>query len=195
MSDSSHLNIIVISSSPNTDGLTAACAAAAVEGAGQENAQVEEVRLNDLNVGMCHACGNGWGTCIKDHTCQVKDDFQALQKRMVKADAIVLVTPVYWCDMSESLKALIDRMRRCETPHQDGKMGLLDTPVIVVAAAGGSGHGMITCLEIIERWIDHVRAKKFDFVPVNRWNRIYKIETIREGARAIVKYCTERVSS
>ena len=188
MSTNKQIEVIVISSSPNKDGLTATCAASAVAGARDADAKSEEVRLNDLQVGKCHACGNGWGTCIKDHTCQVKDDFQSLQKRTCQADAIILITPVYWCDMSESMKEFIDRMRRCETPHQDGKMGLLNKPIIMVAAAGGSGHGMITCLEIMERWIDHVQAKKFDFIPVNRWNRNYKLKTIYEAARSIVQF-------
>jgi multimeric flavodoxin WrbA len=41
------MNVIVLSASPNVDGLTAACAAAAVEGARRAGAQVQEVRLND----------------------------------------------------------------------------------------------------------------------------------------------------
>ena len=60
-------------------------------------------------------------------------------------------------------------------------------PVIMVAAAGGSGNGMITCLASQERWIQHVRARKWDFIPVNRWNREYKLETIRAAAAAMTQ--------
>ena len=74
------MNVLVFSASPNTDGLTAACAAAAVDGARQAGGQAEEIRLNDLQVGMCQACDNGWGTCLSEHICQVSDDFQALLK-------------------------------------------------------------------------------------------------------------------
>ena len=106
------MNVLVIYSSPNDDGLTAACSAAAVEGAREAGADVEEVRLNDLDVGMCAACNNGWGTCQTAHECQVKDDFQPLHARICAADALILVTPVYWGEMSESAKALTDRLRR-----------------------------------------------------------------------------------
>jgi hypothetical protein len=58
--------------------------------------------------------------------------------------------------------------------------------VLAVAAAGDSGGGMITCLLSMERWIDHVRARKFDLVPVNRWSREYKLVAIRKAARAMV---------
>lgn len=185
------MNVIVISSSPNTDGLTAACGAAAVEGVLQAGRRAEEIRLNDLQVGMCQACDDGWGTCLPDHECQVEDDFQPLHTRALAADAYVLVTPVYWGEMSESAKAFMDRLRRCEATRR-GESGLFGKPVIAVAAAGDSGNGMITCLLSMERWIEHVRARKFDLIPVNRWSREYKMVAIREAARAMVQEAIER---
>ena len=178
------MEVVVISSSPNEDGLTAACAAAAVEGVRSAGGHAEEVRLNDLQIGMCEACDNGWGTCLSEHECQVEDDFQALHARVRQVDACVLVTPVYWGEMSESAKAYTDRLRRCEATRGD-ESGLCGKPVIAVAAAGGSGNGMITCLLSMERWIEHVRARKFDLIPVNRWSRGYKLVAIRSAARAM----------
>jgi multimeric flavodoxin WrbA len=96
------MNVIVITSSPNADGLTAACANAALEGLQDGGAEVELVNLNKLKVGMCQACDDGWGTCRNEHECQVLDDFQALHKRAYEADALVLVTPVCWHDRSDS---------------------------------------------------------------------------------------------
>ena len=185
------MNVIVVSASPNKDGLTAACAAAAVEGVRQAGGHAEEVRLNDLPVGMCQACDNGWGTCLRDHECQVEDGFQALHGRVLQADACVLVTPVYWGEMSESAKAFTDRLRRCEATRGDGS-GLCGKPIIAVAAAGGSGNGMITCLLRMERWIDHIRARKFDLIPVNRWSREYKLAAIRQAAKTMVQAGRQR---
>ncbi|MBN1286488.1 MAG: flavodoxin family protein [Anaerolineae bacterium] len=180
------MDVLVISSSPNKDGLTAACAAAAVEGVQQAGGRAEEIRLNDLQIGACEACNNGWGTCQTDHECQVIDDFQPLHERVRHADAYVLVTPVYWGDLSESAKAFTDRLRRCEaTLREDSR--LAGKPVIAVAAAGGGGGGMITCLLNMERWIDHVRARRFDLLPVNRWSREYKLVAIRAAAEAMAK--------
>jgi multimeric flavodoxin WrbA len=180
------MNVIAISASPNKDGLTAACVAAAVEGVQQAGGSAVEVRLNDLQIGMCEACDNGWGTCLPDHKCQVEDDFQALHTQVLQADACMLVTPVYWGEMSESAKAFADRLRRCEATRGDGS-GLSGKPVIAVAAAGDSGNGMITCLLSMERWIEHVRARNFDLIPVNRWSREYKLVAIHEAARAMVQ--------
>ncbi len=179
------MKILVLSSSPNIDGLTQACTDAAVAAVRLAGHQADEVRLNDLAVGMCEACGNGWGTCLELHRCQVEDDFQAVHAQAVAADGLILLTPVYWGEMSESAKAFTDRIRRCEAT--DGKDSrLAGKPVLAVAAAGGSGNGMITCLQSMERWIQHVQARTFDLIPVNRWSRAYKIEAIRAAAQAMV---------
>jgi multimeric flavodoxin WrbA len=180
------MKVLIFSSSPNTDGLTAACAQAAGQGVQNGGAEAEEIRLNDLNIGSCAACDNGWGTCRDRHLCDVLDDFQALHDRTLQADAYIFVTPVYWGDLSESLKVFTDRLRRCEALRGE-ESGFYQKPVIMVAAAGGSGNGMITCLASQERWIQHVKARKWDFIPVNRWNREYKLDTIRLAAEAIVQ--------
>jgi multimeric flavodoxin WrbA len=152
----------------------------------QAGGYAEEVRLNDLQVGTCQACDNGWGTCLKDHECQVEDDFQALHARLCQADACILVTPVYWGEMSESAKSFTDRLRRCEATRGD-ESGLSGKPAIVVAAAGDSGNGTITCLLSMERWLQHVKARVFDLIPVKRWTRAHKLVAIQEAARAMVQ--------
>jgi len=177
------MKILVISSSPNDDGLTSACAAAAAVGLAEAGGVVEEVCLNDLKVGMCKACDRGWGTCLEEHECQELDDFQALHAQVRQADGLVLVTPVYWGEMSESAKAFTDRLRRCEA-NRDGGSALEGKPVLAVAAAGGSGGGMITCLGSMERWIQHMHARVFDLIPVNRWSRDYKLVAIHSAGRA-----------
>lgn len=178
------MHYLVLMSSPNIDGLTAACSSAALEGLRQAGALAEEVRLNDLHINLCEACGNGWGTCQTDHRCQVLDDFQKLHDRVVHADGLVLVSPVYWGEMSESAKAFTDRLRRCEASSgKDSR--LAGKPILAVAAAGGSGGGMITCLQSMERWIQHVQGRTFDLIPVNRWSKEYKLEAIRAAALAM----------
>lgn len=186
LTEANEMHVLVLSASPNKDGLTAACIAAAIEGVRLAGQQAEEVRLNDLQIGLCQACDNGWGTCLNDHVCQVQDDFQDLHPRLVQSDAYVLVTPVYYGEPSERIKALTDRLRRCEATR-GAESRLLAKPVIAVAAAGGSGNGMLTCLASLERWIEHVRSRKFDFIPVNRWNSPYKLAAIQSAAQAMTQ--------
>jgi multimeric flavodoxin WrbA len=182
------MHVLVIESSPNKDGLTSACARAAVEGIVSGGSTAEDVRLKDLHVGACNQCGNGWGGCRPNHQCDgLLDDFQALHQKAGGADALVLVTPVYWGDLSESMKNLTDRMRRCEATLGE-QSHLLGKPVLLIAAAGGGGGGMLTCLSSMERWVQHVRALPYDMIGIKRITRAHKLDTIRAAAGAMVTY-------
>ncbi|MGH4122087.1 MAG: flavodoxin family protein [Clostridium sp.] len=179
------MKIMVITSSPNNDGLTAACGEEAKIGVEMASANASTINLNTLNMSACHACGNGWGTCHDEHICQVEDDFQKLHEEIAKADGYIVITPVYWHDMSESLKVFIDRLRRCEGLNNE-KSNLAGKPFICVAAPGGSGNGCISCLASFERFVDHIKGVKYDFIGVTRRNRDYKLTTIREAAKSMV---------
>jgi len=180
------MNITILTSSPNKDGLTAACAKAAVEGAELSGAQVFLVCLNDLNIPSCIACGNGWGTCRDGHYCQVENDFQKLHADLKETDALIIITPVYWGEMSESAKNFIDRLRRCEAINGDKNI-LAGKPIICIAAAGGSGNGTISCLESMDRFVNHIRGIKYDFIGITRSSREYKLTTIKEATRSMAK--------
>lgn len=181
------MKIMIFTSSPNKNGLTAACGNAAKNGAEASGAEVVIVDLNSMNIGHCRACGNGWGPCLEKHQCQTKDDFQKLHNSMAEADGFVLVSPVYWGDLSESAKAFFDRVRRCEAWKKDATY-LQDKPFITAAAAGGSGNGSITTMANFERLLMHVKADRFDFISITKKSRQYKLKTIEEAAKAMVEY-------
>ena len=178
------MKVMIITCSPNKEGLTEACGQAAKLGVEDAGGEAVMVRLNDLNISNCHACGNGWGTCRNEHECQVSDDFQKLHKQIGEMDAYVVVTPVYWGEMSESAKAFFDRLRRCEAIAKENKIE--GKPVISIAAAGGSGNGTLSCLTSMERLFTNVRAEKFDMIGIKRINRSYMLDTIRSSAREMV---------
>lgn len=177
------MDVLILQSSPNLDGLTAACARAAAAGAHSAGAQVEDVRLNDLEILPCQACGSGWGSCLPSHGCQVIDDFQLLHARVLQADALFLVTPVYWGEMSEVAKSFMDRLRRCEATNREASP-LKGKPLLAVAAAGGSGNGTVSCLAAIERWAQHTGMHIWDLIAVRRWSRDYQLEAISAAALA-----------
>lgn len=185
------MKIMIFTSSPNTDGLTAACGIAAKTGTEESGAQVVMVNLNQQRIGSCHACGNGWGPCRNEHVCQVQDDFQALHASMADMDAFVLITPVYWGEMSESAKAFSDRVRRCEALKKD-KTFFEGKPVIAVAAAGGSGNGLTTCLTSMERLLAHVKAEKFDLIGITQKTRLYKLTAIQEAAKEMIAFSNRK---
>ncbi|MBU3181094.1 flavodoxin family protein [Clostridium psychrophilum] len=180
------MKIMIITSSPNTNGLTAKCSDAAKSGVEMVSDNASIINLNTLNIPSCHACGNGWGTCKDKHSCQVKDDFQNLHAKVADADGYIIITPVYWGDMSESLRAFTDRLRRCEASNGE-KSNLFNKPFICVAAPGGTGNGSISCLASLERFVDQVKGIKYDLIGITRRNREYKLNTIKEAAKSMAE--------
>lgn len=179
------MKVMIFTSSPNIDGLTAACGNAAKTGAEEAGAQVIMVNLNQKQIGHCHACGNGWGPCRNEHECQIQDDFQDVHVAMADIDAFIMITPVYFGEMSESAKNFTDRLRRCEALKKD-KTLFEGKPVIAVAAAGGSGNGLTSCLTSMERLFTHVRAEKFDFIGITQKNKGYKLDALHKAGREMV---------
>ncbi len=178
------MKITIITSSPNKDGLTAACGTQAKEGALLNGAEVSLISLNELNIPSCSACNNGWGPCRSDHICQVKDDFQKTHASLKDSDALILISPVYWGELSESAKNFLDRLRRCEAISGDKNI-LAGKPIICVAAAGGSGNGTISCLESMDRFVTHLRGIKYDFISITQRTRVYKLTTIKDAASSL----------
>lgn len=175
---------LILSSSPNRDGLTAACAAAVAAGFRSAGCEPSEVRLTDADVGRCLQCGDGWGTCRTDGVCQVADGFQAVHALARDAWTIVLVTPVYWGDLSESAKAFVDRLRRCEALQRD-RSPLHGRWFMGVAAAGGGGGGTVSCLEQMERLVSHLGMKRWELIGVTRWTREASLDMIERSAAAL----------
>ncbi len=186
--------IAVITSSPNKEGLTGSCGSAAKKGLEAAGAQVDLIDLNSYELGRCKACGTGYGTCRTDHCCQTEDDFGGLHKRLLAADAYVVVSPVYWGDLSESAKAFFDRVRRCEATAREASR-LSGKPCIGVAAAGGSGGGTITCLLTMQQFFNHVRSEIFDLITITRKSRVYKLVAIESAAKAMVEYMNQKATS
>jgi len=170
--------IVVIWSSPNGDGLTAQAKNRLLAGVRAAGAQAEEVPLNALRLEHCRACGNGWGTCRKDASCVIGDDFAPLYDKLAGADGIVFVTAVYFHDLTEQFKALLDRLRRCDA--FTGKR-LRDKRCFLTACAGGTGLGAIECLTLLEKTLGHVGMKACDRIPVTRFNRDYTLPALEKA--------------
>ncbi|HEX2949759.1 MAG TPA: NAD(P)H-dependent oxidoreductase [Armatimonadota bacterium] len=177
---------LIISASPNTDGLTASCVSAALTGFLEATVDAQHMNLCKLQLNQCLQCNNGWGTCLEQHTCSQDDQFSIFQQAVAESEGLIIITPVYWGDMAESAKCAFDRLRRCETRSGDNGI-LVNKPVIAVAAAGGTGRGISSCLSTLERLIQHMRGDIADLIGVTQWNRAYRMATIQSAATALVK--------
>jgi multimeric flavodoxin WrbA len=176
------MKVLVVTSSPNEDGLTAACGEAARQGVVDGQSRARVINLNSFRLDRCAVCGNGWGTCHTEHKCCLDDDFADLQGMFGEADGYVWVTPVYFGEPSETFKAMMDRLRRCEATKPESSASVLTgKPTIAIAAAGGSGGGVLHCLTEIERLLRQLGASPVDFIPVTQKTREYQLETIHDA--------------
>jgi len=182
------MKVLVVTSSPNSDGLTAACGEAARQGVVNGKSPARVISLNEFNILRCAECGRGWGPCQTAHRCQLEDDFGKIQDMFEAAEGFVFVTPVYFGEPSETFKAFFDRLRRCEATKKNGEKSILTgKPVVCVAAAGGSGHGAVHCLSEMERLVQRLSAVAFDYIPITQRTRDYQIETIHDSLAAMCK--------
>jgi len=182
------MKVLVVTSSPNAGGLTAACGEAARQGVVDGKSPARVINLSEFKILRCAVCDDGWGSCRTKHRCQLEDDFSQIQDMFNAADGLVFVTPVYFGEPSETFKAFFDRLRRCEATKKEGnKSALADKPTVCVAAAGGSGNGAVHCLAEMERLVLCLSARGFDYIPITQRTREYQLETIHDG---LVAMCT-----
>lgn len=177
------MKICILSGTPKKEGLCQSVIEEAKLGAIKGGAQVDEIKLCDYKLSGCRVCGEGWGICRSQHKCAFgSDGFNEIQERIKASDAVIIVTPVYWGEASEALKSFIDRLRRCEF----GQEGILSgRQVLLIASPGGSGNGLLTCLEQLDRFCRHMGAVIFDYIGINRWNNDYKKSAVKSAAYAL----------
>ena len=175
--------VVVIWSSPNTDGLTAAAKNQMIKGLTEANACVEEIHLNKKKLEHCRACANGWGTCNKKGTCVLQDDFADIYKSLAEADGIVWISAVYWSDTTECFKAFFDRLRRCDATYNHH---LAEKRCILVACPGGTGRGVSECLLQMERGLTHMGMRVYDRMIVVRYNKDYMLPALEKAGEVYV---------
>ena len=148
---------VIITASPNKNGLTAACGKAAYDGITDGGGDAEIIDISAAGLEPCRVCGNGWGTCHSAAECVIPDILDGLRAKIRGAEGVILVTPVYWWQPSERMKYFLDRFRRLEAFNPAGGAAS-GKQIDLIAAAGGSGNGTATCLAEMEQWCRHVGA-------------------------------------
>jgi multimeric flavodoxin WrbA len=172
------MKLVGMLGSRNPQGQTARAADALLQGAKDAGWEIERAFLPTLQVERCRQCeDNGWGICRAEGRCVIEDDFAALVDRIRAADAMAFATPVYFGDLSESMRALTDRLRRI-TRHEDGRAGITDKRVIGVCVAGGGGGGGPSCTVSLERVLRTCGFDVVDMVPARRQNLGLKCDVL-----------------
>ena len=182
------MNILMISGSRNRQGQTARAAEALLAAAEECGAGIERVFLPELAIERCRQCDlQGWGICRSEGRCIIDDDdFDAVMNKVRHADALVVATPVYFGDLSESLRAFLDRLRRT-CIHEDGQADVAGKPVIGLCVAGGSGGGAPACADSLQKVLQTGKLRVMDVVPVKRQNLGVKCEALKRQGPWLAK--------
>ena len=163
------MRYLIVSGSPNPDNLCLAVIQEVTRGAQDGGADVQVLQLEGIE--PCRGCNDGWGECKNEHLCAFgKDGFQEAQGLVRQADALCVITPVYWSESSDSLTNFLERLRRCEFGQISA---LANKPVLFVAFPGGADNSLLACLEHMDKFCRNTGAVIFDYLGVNLWNSDY----------------------
>lgn len=182
-------NILVISGSPKKNGNTASLIDWFAEGARSAGADIKTVHAASIKfkVNGCTACRK----CqkIKEYKCAIDDGATAVLADMIKADVIVMATPLYFFDASAQIKQVIDRMFCLY--KWDNDTDTFESPLIgktfVLLASAYEDTGLDALEKPFKLIADYTKMKFFSILVPNAGEsgEIHTVQGIREKARGL----------
>ncbi len=184
------MQILILSGSRDRKGRTAQAIEAIRRGVAKAGGNSEAIFLTELAIERCRQCDkDGWGTCRREQRCIIEDDFDSVVTKVRAADVMVFATPVYFGDLSESMRAFLERLRRisfrpappsqgASPPPPPGAVPIPRagaTPAIGVCLAGGGGGGAPNCCVSLERILQMCGFDVVDMIPLRRQNFEFKL--------------------
>ena len=98
-------DVLVLEGSPRRGGNSQVLMDAVARGIVRAGADLERIRVADLQIAPCLGCGG----CDKTGHCVVKDEMTSLYEKIVATHRLILVSPVYFYSLTAQLKVVIDR--------------------------------------------------------------------------------------
>jgi multimeric flavodoxin WrbA len=171
------MKVIGINGSPRKEGNTAILIQTVFQELNQHGIETELISLSGKNIKGCIACR----ACIKNKNqqCIIKnDDFNDCLGKMIKADGIILGSPVYSAGVTSQIKALIDRASIVLAANK----GLLKHKVGATVIAARRG-GAISAADTLNHFL---HSKEMFLVGSTYWNMVYgneigEVEQDQEG--------------
>ena len=154
MSKKDEVTILGISGSPrhaNTEIMVQeALKAAKVLG----DVQTEFIDIIRKRITPCDGCWKCYSEATEDLYCtNFKDSMQEIHAAMLRADGIIIGTPVYWGSIPAQLKALLDRtMPFCHYAYTKYKGALSHKVVGALAMAYDRNGGQEYAIQVIHNW-------------------------------------------
>lgn len=173
------VQVLAVVGSPRKGGLSSGLSDSALEGARGAGATTEKIFLSDFDMDACQDCVQLG--CYDEQQCTFADDFEDVSERMDAADALVIATPVYWGDVSNSMRWVLSKKMRMRTETTNGQ------PALPIAVAGGTGNGLLEAMKPLYLCFEKLRYRSLAAFPVTRFNLERCHEQAREGGEALVR--------
>ena len=100
------MKVLILTGSPHCNGTTATLTNQLCLGAKEAGHQITRFETAELDIHPCKGCG----TCRENNgKCVYEDDMNQIYPHLMEADIVVLVTPIYYFNMTAQLKCAVDR--------------------------------------------------------------------------------------
>lgn len=130
---------------------TAVMLCALLEGFGENGDTLKKINLSEYDIAYCKGCYSCWfenpGVCIQ------KDDMAELINEIDGSDIIILGTPLYFNNISGTMKVFIDRLTAAGgDPHKKEIKTKTNPEYIIVS---NCGFPVVQQFEVISLWMKH----------------------------------------
>ncbi|HHW09844.1 MAG TPA: flavodoxin family protein [Firmicutes bacterium] len=181
------MKVLAILGSRNPEGQTAQAVNALLSGVEAEGGAVERLFLPEKDIQRCRQCtASGWGTCRQEGMCIIHDDLAGIAAAIRAAEAVVFATPVYFGDLSESMRAFLDRLRRVSRPSGANFAG---KKAVGICVAGGGGGGAPSAVVSLEKILVTCGFDVVDLIPARRQNLDHKKVVLEITGRWLAGLC------
>lgn len=146
------MKALFIDAGPRKNWNTAQMMEKAAEGAKSAGADVEIVRLYDLNYKGCQSC---FACKLKSREqkglCAINDDLKPILEKLLDADVLVMGSPVYYGNTTGELLSFLERVFFAAMYYERNEDG---TPVLVTKKRKKCG--LILTMNVAEQMMDAV---------------------------------------
>lgn len=113
------MRVLAVNGSPRKNGNTYQMLNDVLKAIG-DGVEKELIHLKDYSLIPCDACYS----CMEGEGCHIKDDVEKILDKMVKADAIIVGSPVYYGSVTPEVRMLCDRVGFMSQGKLESKIGV-----------------------------------------------------------------------
>jgi multimeric flavodoxin WrbA len=123
------VKVVGIVGSPRKGGNTETLVRIALREIRKAGLKAELISLAGKKSAPCDGCRG----CVKTGKCHIKDDFDLILAKMLKAEGIILASPVYYGAATPQIVSLLSRCYKLDDEALKNKVG---GPIVVARRAG-----------------------------------------------------------